>query len=405
MDLDIHGSHSRASKEIVLDEQFVNLVSSIKKKMANVTESGRICKVPERFYLENERKYFPQVVSIGPYHHGNEKLKATEERKWQYFNTLLSRAINVETRLQKCVEVLKQGEDRARNCYGEEIHMNSDEFVEMMLIDGCFVIELFYKSCCKGIRRRGDPYLGTYHVFSQLRRDLILLENQIPFFVLQHLFNLTPTPKQCGDYSLVELSFRFFKKTVPDDLHNVQDKYGQEIHHLLDLVHQSFIPKTHIFQPQLELRSQNMPTATQLDKRGTEIKKSNSRSVLEVKFNNGILIIPALTHHDLMEIGLRNLVAMENCCYDAMKYISSYVFLMKRLIHTIDDAKILRKKGIIDKDEEFVTLFSKIPVDVEAKDFYYGDLCEELSNFTKVGQSIWYARKVRNCVTKFLREL
>lgn len=403
MDLDIHGPHSRASKEIVLEEHG-SLVSSIKKKMANTSDFVRICKVPEKFYMENELKYFPQMVSIGPFHHGKEKLKAMEERKWQYLNTLLSRAVNVETRLEKCVEVLKALEDRARKCYGEEIHMNSDEFAEMMLIDGCFIIELLYKSCCKGIIRRGDPFLATYQVISQLRRDLILLENQIPFFILQHLFNLVPMPKQCSGYSLIELCFRLYKKIVPEDLYNLQEKYGQEIHHLLDLIHQSFIPKIHILQPQR--RSQiNIPTATHLDKRGTEIKKSNSRSVLEVKFSKGALIIPALTHHDLMEIGLRNLVAMENCCYDATKYITSYVYLMKSLIHSNDDTKILYKKGIIDKKEEFVTLFSKVAMDVDTKDFYYGDLCEQLNNFTKVNKNIWYARKVRNCVTQFLREL
>ncbi|CAI9289309.1 unnamed protein product [Lactuca saligna] len=349
MELDLHVSQTQASKEIVLEEH-VSLVSSIKKKM----------------------------------------LKAMEDYKWKYLNTLLSRATNVEARLGKCIETLKVLEDKARKCYGEEIHMQSDEFVEMMLIDGCFIIELFNKSCCKGTRRRGDPFLATYEVFYRLRHDLILLENQIPFFILDHLFHIVPTPKQCGDYSLIELAFRFFKKTVHEDPYYIRERYGQEIHHLLDLIHQSFIPKTHIFQlhskqPLLKIV---IPKVTELHRTGAEIKGSKSRNILEVKLNNGVLTIPNLIHHDLMEIVLRNLIAMENCCYDATKYVTSYAFLMKSLIQSIDDAKFLLKKRIFDKDEDFFTLFDNISIDVDAKDFYYGELCEDFDKFAKVDINI-----------------
>ncbi|KAL7594532.1 UPF0481 protein At3g47200 [Lactuca sativa] len=406
MELDLHVSQTQASKEIVLEEH-VSLVSSIKKKMVSTSHFGRICKVSEKIYKENEEKYFPLILSIGPFHRGEEKLKAMEDYKWKYLNTLLSRATNVEARLGKCVETLKVLEDKARKCYGEEIHMQSDEFVEMMLIDGCFIIELFNKSCCKGTRRRGDPFLATYEVFYRLRHDLILLENQIPFFILDHLFHIVPTPKQCGDYSLIELAFRFFKKTVHEDPYYIRERYGQEIHHLLDLIHQSFIPKTHIFQlhskqPLLKIL---IPKVTELHRSGAEIKGSKSRNILEVKLNNGVLRIPNLIHHDLMETVLRNLIAMENCCYDATKYVTSYAFLMKSLIQSIDDAKFLLKKRIFDKDEEFFTLFNEISIDVDTKDFYYGELCEDFDKFAKVDINIRYARKVKTIVTRCLREL
>ncbi|KAL4592395.1 hypothetical protein LXL04_005387 [Taraxacum kok-saghyz] len=406
MKLDLHGSQGQVSKEILFEEH-VSLVSSIRKKMANTSDFSRICKVSENLYKENEDKYFPLMVSIGPFHHGKEKLKAMEDYKWNYLNSLASRATHVEAQLGKCVEVLKALEDKARKCYGEEIHMDSDAFVEMMLVDGCFIIELLYKSCCKGTRRRGDPFLATYEVFFQLRHDLILLENQIPFFILNHLFNIVPTPKQCDNYSLIELAFRFFKKIVREDPYDIQERYGQEIHHLLDLLHQSFIPKPHILQlqskqPHLQT---TIPTLIQLRKIVTEINGYNSRNILEIEFNDGVFRIPKLVHHDLMETVLRNLIAMENCCYDATKYVTSYAFLMKSLIQSIDDAKVLHKKGIIDKEQEFITMFSKISVEVDSKDFYYGDLCEEVNKFLKVNKNLWYVRKARNCVTRCLRQL
>ncbi|KAK9079543.1 hypothetical protein SSX86_001215 [Deinandra increscens subsp. villosa] len=406
MELDLHGSHHRASKEIMVGEHTA-LVSSIKNKMTNTSDFSRICRVSEKFYKETEEVYFPHVVAVGPFHRGKEKLNAMEERKWQYLNTLLSRAVNADACLVKCVEVLQKMEDHARKRYGEEIDMNSDEFVEMMLVDGCFIIELFYKSCCKGVRRRGDPFLATYKVFYHLRHDLILLENQIPFFVLQLLFDLLPVPSQCGDRTLIELAFCFFKKMVPDDPHNLEDKYGQEIHHLLDLIHQSFIPKTHIFrtQPTPPQSQISIPTVTHLRKTGTQIKKTMSPSVLGLRLNKGSLRIPALTHHDLIETLLRNLVAMENCCYDATKYVTSYVFLMRNLVQSNDDAKILRKKGILDKEDDFVRLFGNIYVEVDSHDFYYGDLCEKLNGFKSPNLSVWYAKKVTKCVVRCLRKV
>ncbi|KAJ9555221.1 hypothetical protein OSB04_009835 [Centaurea solstitialis] len=405
MESDLHGSQNQVFKANALEH--VSLVSSINKNISKACDFGRICKVSERFYMENEDKYFPTMVSIGPFHRGEEKLKAMEERKWQYLNTLLSRALNVEARIGKCVEVLKVLEDRARKCYVEEICMGSDEFVEMMLLDGCFIIELFYKACCKGIRRRGDPFLATYHVFFRLRHDLILLENQIPFFVLQHLFDLVPVPKQCGDYTLIELAFRFFKKTIHEDPYDLQERFGQEIHHLLDLIHQSFIPKTH--HPQLQSKQphlqMNISTAAGFHKTGTRIKRAKSRSVLEVKFYKGALRIPPLIYHDLTETVFRNFIAMENSCYDGKKYITSYAFLMKSLIQSNDDAKYLRKKRILDKDEEFVTLFNEISVELDVQNFYYGDLCEEINNSAKVSKVVWFGRKARKHVMRCLRAL
>ncbi|OVA01389.1 Protein of unknown function DUF247 [Macleaya cordata] len=54
-------------------------------------------------------------------------------------------------KLEKCVEsAIRKIEEEARKCYSEPINMNSNEFVEMMLlVDGLFIIELFRKSAGK----------------------------------------------------------------------------------------------------------------------------------------------------------------------------------------------------------------------------------------------------------------
>jgi hypothetical protein len=50
-----------------------------------------IYKVQERLRELNEKAYTPRVVSIGPIHHGKEKLKAMEVHKRMYLREFLAR--------------------------------------------------------------------------------------------------------------------------------------------------------------------------------------------------------------------------------------------------------------------------------------------------------------------------
>ena len=50
-----------------------------------------IYKVQERLRELNEKAYTPRVVSIGPIHHGKEKLKAMEDHKRTYLKEFIAR--------------------------------------------------------------------------------------------------------------------------------------------------------------------------------------------------------------------------------------------------------------------------------------------------------------------------
>jgi len=84
-----------------------------------------------------------------------------------------------------------------RNCYAEPINMNDKEFVNMMVVDGCFLVEFLiqhhngrYPNTCFQTPNNLD---FTFHQRSiKLFTDLIMLENQVPFFLLERLFRLIP---------------------------------------------------------------------------------------------------------------------------------------------------------------------------------------------------------------------
>lgn len=358
-----------------------NLMLSIKEQMDTVSASHCICRVQQNLSKDNEKCYFPQQVSIGPFH----KVTDTEDKKWGYLNALLNRKPNVESRLENCVKALKKLEPKVRKFYGEKIHLDSDELAKMMLLDGCFIIELLLKYSIERLRRRDDPFFNTKEMFFRLRCDIILLENQIPFFVLQRLFDIVPIPNQCTK-SLTELALSYFRKMIPRDLQTPEEKLSQDFRHLLDLIHHCYIPTY------LEVESSggqgNLNCATEIQESGVRFKKAiATKSLLDIKFVNGVLQIPPLKFHSYTEVLFRNLIALEHCYCDRVKYVASYAFLMGKLVQSKKDLRLLHKTGIltngIERKQEILDLFKKIGVEVEDKYFYYKRICEQVNRYKK----------------------
>ena len=103
-------------------------------------------RAPTNMKRVDEHAYDPVLVSIGPFHYKNPLLKEMEEHKlWFLFGSM--RYESKEERehwLQRLAEAMKRLEGRARWCYSEAFeHISTDDFVRMMVIDGCFIIELF----------------------------------------------------------------------------------------------------------------------------------------------------------------------------------------------------------------------------------------------------------------------
>ncbi|KAL0414824.1 UNVERIFIED_CONTAM: hypothetical protein Sradi_1684100 [Sesamum radiatum] len=356
-----------------------NLASSIKEKMELISVSHSVCRVPEELLKGNEEKYFPSSVSIGPFHHGQAVLQVMEDQKWRYLNALISRKPNPDATLESCIRALRRTEHKARNFYSEQINMGSDQFVEVMLLDGCFIIELFLVYAIKSLRRRDDPCFSTNNMLFQLSCDLILLENQVPFFILEQLFHLVPIPKHCH-MSLIELALFFFKKLI-DHSQFPPEIFRPETHHLLDLIRQHYLPT----YPQVPSsgRQTHIDPATHLQSSRIGVEKAMSEIPSNINFYHGKLKIPSLELHGYTEILFRNLIAMELSVPKCSKHVTSYAILMEQLLRTKEDVSLLRNRDILidvhqRREEEIVLLFRNLHVDINVKEFYYGGLCEEI---------------------------
>ncbi|KAI9111242.1 hypothetical protein K1719_017853 [Acacia pycnantha] len=168
----------------------LNALSSLKAELEIMDQSEFpapqsccIYRVPPELREVNEAAYTPVMVSIGPFHRGNKRLNSLEEVKLWFLYKFLKRT--QDRSFDDYVCVLGNQEIKIRRCYSEIIPTDNDEFIRMILTDACFMIEYFLLWLDED---RWNPKLWS---MQDIDRDLILLENQLPFFVLKDLFGPT----------------------------------------------------------------------------------------------------------------------------------------------------------------------------------------------------------------------
>ncbi|KAK3205780.1 hypothetical protein Dsin_019826 [Dipteronia sinensis] len=280
-------------------------------------ESCCIFRVPQSLVEINEKAYQPHIVSMGPYHHGKQHLEMIQEHKWRYLSSLLARTRSHGVGFKDLFVAIEPLEQRIRECYSEIIEFDSRQLIEMMVLDGCFVIELFCMVANLVQSGVDDPIFSMAWIFPFLTRDLLKLENQIPYFVLETLFELTILYlRRENPPTLAELALHFFNYNVQRDVTTLQQYYILKGKHLLGLFRESFIPPSP--QPKETTREsshflQLIPSAKKLHLAGIEFKPRRTNCFLDVKFGNGVLEIPPLTIDDFTSSVFLNIVAFEQC--------------------------------------------------------------------------------------------
>ena len=215
-------------------------------------------------------------------------------------------------------------EKEARECYAGPIDYSPDEFVKILVIDGCFIIELLRKSADVELREENDPIFSMACMLQFLFHDLILLENQVPWMVLEHLFNVV---------SLIKLLTKFFHKFYFAEPACGFPPIGNT-KHILDAFGKLLVsPIGEDKGPDWTL----LPSATTLAEAGLKIKRGESRGLLDIKFDNGVLEIPQLLIQETTESFFRNIISFEQCYPNCEPRFTSYAILLDNLINTAKD--------------------------------------------------------------------
>lgn len=388
-----HRPHTAIQME-ALDPSWVSkinerhLVGTRTSEVSWTSISCSIHRVPHMLRILNEKAYDPRIISIGPFHYKKREgqLKFMEEHKLRYLNDILSRNGNGQSKLEQCFVAIKALEERARKCYSEVIELDSNSFVEMMILDGCFIIEFFRKALVEDYE--DDPIFKLGWLHDAVGFDLIMLENQIPFFILQHLFGLTNVSSPSS--SLVEWALNFYGQR---DLEERIKNSGINIQHLLHLLY------TKHSMPTKENQSEQglvlIPSASKLEEGGIQFRKRDGdryTTVLDINFQNGVIEIPRTEFWDQTNAELLNYIAFEQCYCHSKKHFTTYTIFMDCLINNIKDVEILCREGIIanwlGSDEDLAAAYNKMGRELALchKDFYLGGVCEDINRYC---ESAW----------------
>ncbi|KAJ4835946.1 hypothetical protein Tsubulata_047894 [Turnera subulata] len=365
-------------------------LESIKEELQVLAplSSSSIWKVPLTLRTVNEEAYMPRMISIGPLHYGKWDLQSMEVHKLYYMSSLLQRTPNAVQVLEEAGAAIESLEPVVRASYSESFDLEPSELAKMLMLDGCFILELFLRDGLQDLRLQDDPIFNTSWMVLTLARDLALLENQIPFVVLERLFEFVVVPSAIGHSlpALPELSLSFFSSVLYMDIGDTRASRRQ-FPHLLGLIYNSYIPS-----PRTEARGNGsgrvfIRSASALKRAGIQFRKSIGTSLFDLKFHNGVLQIPPLFIHESSASVFWNLIAYEQIFHDKMQYVTSYFSLMARLVNSSDDAELLESRGILldslGGPRDVPQLFEQICRHVVLKDFYYAQLCEEMNPYYK----------------------
>ncbi|XBI21949.1 hypothetical protein VPH35_063022 [Triticum aestivum] len=254
-----------------------------------------------------------KVMSIGPYYHGNSSLQFMGKVKWNCLDYVLK--MNSGKKLEAYLTIMESLEKQARSCYSEEVSLESDMFLRMLLLDGCFVLVYLGGTngldwCVNEQSASGSNYQGgeplqytiaqpeeiTEHASSKRTstetegvelehisrgeqcndqkdpdqpkcdpisewhhthafRDLLLLENQLPFSIVKRIYG-----SLVGD-DAVDLLTKKVRKYLELNIQKyttiARNFDGQtDFHHLLHLCHMYFRPQQRI-QPEQHCQIRN----------------------------------------------------------------------------------------------------------------------------------------------------
>ncbi|EYU25935.1 hypothetical protein MIMGU_mgv1a017769mg [Erythranthe guttata] len=351
-----------------------NWIIAIKDKIENMPDFSQeieqwkkrsIYKLPPRVIDLDSKSYKPQIVSIGPYHHGEPHLKPMEDHKERALVHFIKRSsVPIEAYLEALNHVVQDLRD-AYDALDPKWLNNAPDFLRLMILDGCFILEVLRmgSSGLDAGYAPNDPVFsshGLLYVLPFLRCDMLLLENQVPLLVLVKLLQVEKKKFQVephDEYQMNRLIIRFFHPG-PRNM-----RVGKCLH-ILDVCRKSLLnePRTmrthHAHGHQGGEVSGEIHSASELSEAGIRFERSIIMSLRDISFEGNTLRLPMLFINAETKLELLNLIAFERFHTGAGNEVSS----------DPKDVSLLRSCGIIynalGSDKDIIKLFKLLHTDI-----------------------------------------
>ncbi|XP_042508155.1 putative UPF0481 protein At3g02645 [Macadamia integrifolia] len=321
-------------------------------------------------------------------------------------------------KFENLVKEMKKLMPKIRGCYNKYLDLSGETLAWMLAVDVYFLLEFLQIYAIKEGKIQTEIHAGKKFTNYAMLRDIVMLENQIPLFLLRKVLELQHSSLEAADETLNASLIGLCKEVSPFKMVNLSSIQFTEHSHLLDVLYHMIVPKSEE-QPDFAIEVSDGLDVLTVDDIVDEIKDSNQvkkianliwkplskltegtgssstnnihkpplieeiviPSVTEL-YNSGVqfatikggitsisfdtksftLYLPTVTIDVNSEVILRNLVAYEASNVSGPLNFTRYTELMNSIIDTKEDVKLLRGKGIVlnhlKSDEEVANLWN-----------------------------------------------
>ena len=309
---------------------------------------------------------------------------------------------NSGNRREDLYEMVKKNIKQLREYYDEEVtEKYSDEALAWILfVDGCATLQFIHsvdKNKVKDFKIKND------HV-AFVQQDLLLLENQLPYQLLDDLMKMS---KEGQNLMTSILNFIVQKCMLANDEPTTKKfiemaTNGEPIH-LLDLLRKRLLFDSTPKSPKEVTGQSSMKdlhlfrNVHELKEAGIHLKPNNSSCLGQISFTNfylGILLLPPITVDDSTGPKFFNLIAYEMCPdFENDFGVTSYIVFLDSLIDEAKDVMHLRKarilRNFLGSDEEVAQLFNGLCTDLVQNTEIYDDVRSKIQDYYNKQWKTW----------------
>jgi len=381
MNIEFEGARASNGEDYDMTRNIVTRLNSMVDSSTPQMDLSECCiyKVPNLLRNVKPEAYTPQLISIGPLHHGDAKLEIMKREKLICFREFKKNRMSDE-RIMDLVNIIRNKEKCIRQYYSKNFNeIGSRDFIEMILLDAVFIIEFIKESNDVGAGPKNlEPWM-----MSDIKEDLKLLENQLPFFIIEEIYDEVNRARQeLPSVPFLRLATVHFGKYAFPEVVNTDPKVDGS-RHFTDLLRNLMLDGVIVRRFSFETIKLKY-SAVMLRKAGVRFRVAKDKCMLNIRFEKGVLEIPRLEIDYSSERFVRNIMALEQCCKPFEAYICNYIKFLDNLINSAEDVDLLVGKGIIlhwlGDDAALSNMINKLNENIGETSTCYDDICCKMND-------------------------
>ncbi|KAL7099639.1 hypothetical protein ACP275_09G097600 [Erythranthe tilingii] len=238
------------------EKEWINHIrKTLDEELEEETETPvTIFGVPKALMAYDPNSYIPQQVAIGPYHHL--KPEVYDMERYKVAAAKRNQRDLQKSRFQDFIEHLMKFELRIRASYHRPLGFGCEALAWMMAVDVSFLFE-FFQVC--GVKEgvynkvltktpsrlaRLVDLSGNKTAHGAILRDIVMMENQIPLFVMRMLLEFQFSSLDSADETLLAMLNGVGRELSPFKTagEGPQKVAVNEYAHLLDFLYHFIVP-------------------------------------------------------------------------------------------------------------------------------------------------------------------